>query len=137
MKWMRERAAKREPFFCYLPLNAAHAPLVVADKYSAPYAGKVGPKVASFFGMIANIDENLARLEASLRETGLRDDTILIFMTDNGPVGPTVRYNAGMRAIKGTPYQGGIRVPFFVLCSVFCVLPAPRVTRRCNAYCSP
>ncbi|PYJ03476.1 MAG: hypothetical protein DME25_12220 [Verrucomicrobia bacterium] len=114
MKWMRERAAKREPFFCYLPLNAAHAPLVVADKYSAPYAGKVGPKVASFFGMIANIDENLARLEASLRETGLRDDTILIFMTDNGGTAGLKTFNAGLRGQKTEYYEGGHRVPCWV-----------------------
>jgi arylsulfatase len=114
MKWMRERAAKKEPFLCYLPLNAVHAPLVVAEKYSVPYQGKVGPKVAKFFGMIANVDENVARLESFLRETGLRDDTILIFMTDNGGTAGVKTFNAGLRGQKTEYYEGGHRVPCWV-----------------------
>ncbi len=54
------------------------------EKYSQPYQGKVKPDIANFFGMIANIDENMARLDAMLKESGLYDNTLLIFMTDNG-----------------------------------------------------
>jgi arylsulfatase len=111
MAWMKARKDKNEPFFCYLPTNAPHAPHVVAEKYSAPYKGS-GP--AAFFGMIAQIDENLGRLEAFLREQGLRDNTILIYMTDNGGTAGVKTFNAGMRANKTTYYDGGHRVPCFV-----------------------
>ena len=64
--------------------------------------------------MIANIDENLGKLEAFLTENNLRDNTILIFMTDNGTVIGDKVFNAGMRGHKTMPYDGGHRVPLFV-----------------------
>ena len=64
--------------------------------------------------MIANIDENVARLEAFLRKTGLRDNTIFIFMTDNGGTAGVKVYNAGLRGHKTENYDGGHRVPCFV-----------------------
>jgi hypothetical protein len=102
MAWMKERHAARQPFLCCLPLNAPHGPHGVPEKYSAPYEGK-GP--AKFFGMIANIDENIGRLEAFLRDMGLRDDTILIFMTDHGGTAGVKLWNAGLRAGKTTFYD--------------------------------
>ncbi|MBI3682210.1 MAG: arylsulfatase [Acidobacteria bacterium] len=112
MKWMRGRHEKGEPFFCYLPTNTPHGPAWVADKYAAPYQKPGLP--ANFFGMIANLDENVARLEVFLRQTGLRENTILIYMTDNGGTAGVPVYNAGMRARKTQIYDGGHRVPCFV-----------------------
>ncbi len=111
--WMRERAGRGEPFFCYLPLNAPHTPLFVPERYREPYRDQ-HLSVASFFGMIANIDENIGKLETFLRETGLRENTILIFMTDNGGISGTTVFNAGLRGRKGNLYDGGHRIPFFV-----------------------
>lgn len=111
--WMKQRAERREPFLCYLPTNAPHGPLWVPDKYREPYRDQK-PAIASFFGMIANIDENVGRLEAFLRESGLRENTILIYMTDNGATAGDVVFNAGMRGKKIGLYEGGHRVPFFL-----------------------
>jgi arylsulfatase len=111
MKWMRARREQGEPFLCYLPTNAPHAPHIVDKKYSDPYEGK-GP--AAFFGMIANLDENVGRLEAFLRETGLRENTIILFMSDNGGTAGVKLYNAGMRGHKTEYYEGGHRAPCFV-----------------------
>lgn len=111
------------PFFCYLTPNAPHEPFNVEPRYVDPYRGRVPDARARFYGMIACIDENFGRLRARLADLGLQDDTILIFMTDNGSsagasVDPegfvTGGYNAGMRGVKGFPYDGGHRVPFFV-----------------------
>jgi arylsulfatase len=112
MSWMRERQAKRQPFFCYLPTNTPHGPAWVAEKYSAPYHRPGLP--ADFFGMVANLDENLGKLDAFLRETSLYDNTVVIFMTDNGATAGHTVYNAGMRARKTQIYDGGHRVPCFV-----------------------
>jgi len=103
-------ANKDRPFFCYLPTNAPHGPFRVPEKYSGPYWGK-GVK-ALFCGMIANIDENMGRLMNKLKELGIEDNTILIFMTDNGTSGG--RFNARMRGSKGSEYDGGHRVPCFI-----------------------
>lgn len=112
MKWMRERRRKRERFLCYLPTNTPHGPAWVDPKYSAPYQKRGLP--AAFFGMIANLDENVGRLEAFLNETGLRQNTILIYMTDNGGTAGVPVFNAGMRGRKTQVYEGGHRVPCFV-----------------------
>lgn len=112
MGWMKERSAAKEPFFCYLPTNTPHGPAWVDPKYSAPYRKPGQP--ADFFGMIANLDENLGRLDRFLIQSGLKENTLLIFMTDNGGTAGVNLYNAGMRARKTQIYDGGHRVPCFV-----------------------
>jgi arylsulfatase A-like enzyme len=108
-------ANRDRTFCCYLTTNAPHGPYRVPKKYSKPYENK-GIN-ANFYGMIANIDENMGRLEVKLEELELDDNTILIFMTDNGTAaghGGKNGYNAGMRDHKGGKYDGGHRVPFFI-----------------------
>lgn len=105
-------ANKIRPFFCYLPTNAPHGPYNVADKYSKPYRDKgIKKNQADFYGMITNIDENMGVLLCRLKELDLERNTILIFMTDNGTSGD---YAGGMRGKKGSAYEGGHRVPFFI-----------------------
>jgi hypothetical protein len=104
------------PFFAYLATNAPHSPYNVSERYSGLYKGKDVPN-AGFYGMIANIDENLGRLAARLKSLGLEENTILIFMTDNGTAAGFQRgkgFNAAMRGTKGSEYDGGHRVPCFV-----------------------
>jgi arylsulfatase A-like enzyme len=129
--WFREatRFIEQEPerpFFVYLSTNAPHGPFLVDESYSQPYidAG-VPPTMAKFYGMITNIDENVGRLRARLTELGIADNTILLFMTDNGTAagrapardetGSWQGFNAGMRGQKGSEYEGGHRVPFFAV----------------------
>ncbi|MCY3681898.1 MAG: arylsulfatase [Gemmatimonadetes bacterium] len=112
MKWIER--SDEGPFFAYVATNAPHTPLWVPDKYRQPYLEQVDYPVASFFGMIVNIDENMARLDAFLKEKGLYDNTILIYMTDNGTANGEPVYNAGMRGKKTMLYEGGHRVPFFI-----------------------
>ncbi len=111
-RWIRAPAEASRPFLAYIPLNAAHGPLFVEDRYRKMFAG-LPPNLASFFGMIANIDENVGRLDEMLRTTGLRDNTILLFMTDNGGTAGVNFHNAGMRGQKITLWEGGHRVPSF------------------------
>ncbi len=113
MQWMGQQAAAKQPFFCYLPTAAAHGPLNVPQKYSDLYKDQE-PDVAKFFGMIANIDENMGRLEMFLASNGLRDNTIVIFMTDNGGTLGVPVFNAGMRGHKIDLWEGGHRVPCFI-----------------------
>lgn len=114
IKWMGGCHKRNEPFFAYIATNAPHGPLWVPDQYRQPYLNDLQRNEASFFGMIANIDENMARLERFLIENELRDNTILIFMTDNGTATGENVYNAGMRGKKTSLYEGGHRVPCFI-----------------------
>ncbi|HTU89749.1 MAG TPA: arylsulfatase [Gemmataceae bacterium] len=111
MNWMKERREKGEPFFCYLPTNLPHGPHWVPDKYKRPYKGR-GPD--GFFGMIANIDENMGRLDAFLSANGLRDNTLLIYFNDNGGTAGVKLFNAGMRGHKTEYYEGGHRAAGFL-----------------------
>lgn len=137
MKFMLSVAADAggsKPFFVYLPTNAPHGPFLVAQKWKQPFldAG-MSNRLASFKGMIANFDWNLGRLLDFLETEQMADDTILIFMTDNGTAGgeflnadsprqsgriygwPRVpAENANMRGGKSSAYEGGHRVPFFI-----------------------
>ena len=114
MRWMEGCHSRSEPFFAYIATNAPHGPLWVPDEYRQPYLDGIRRDEASFFGMIANIDANIARLERFLLDNGIRDNTVLIFMTDNGTATGQEIYNAGMRGRKASLYEGGHRVPCFI-----------------------
>ena len=109
LSWIKQ--SKERPFFAYIPTNAPHSPYKVADKYKAMYQGKCSDSSAAFFGMITNIDENMGLLMRKLDEWDLADNTLLIFMTDNGTAAGT--FNYGMKGRKGTVNEGGTRVPLF------------------------
>lgn len=115
MTWMKTQADKDQPFFCYLPTNAPHGPHWCPDADRAPYLGKTpNRQMASFFGMIANIDHNVGKLLAFLEEQNLDENTIVILMNDNGGTAGVKFYNAGMRGSKTTYYEGGHRAACFI-----------------------
>jgi len=114
IRWMEECRRKKEPFFVYLPTNVPHGPLWAEEKYAALYREKVDTPTADFFGMIANLDDNIGRLEAWLMRSGLRENTIVIFMNDNGGTVGMKTWNAGLREGKGSHYEGGHRAACFI-----------------------
>ncbi|WP_261342631.1 arylsulfatase [Crateriforma conspicua] len=106
-------ANRDRPFLCYVPYNAPHHPFQVPKKYFDKYRQRTdSEKMAAVYGMVENIDDNLARLLATLDELEIADNTIVIYTSDNGPAQP--RYNGGMRGIKASVDEGGTRVPMFV-----------------------
>ncbi|MGB2129704.1 MAG: arylsulfatase [Flavicella sp.] len=108
---------KRQPFFLTLATTAPHAPIGADDKYVVPYL-KMGltSSVAKFYGMVTNIDANIAKLRNKLEACGLTENTILVFMSDNGSANDKKgnSFNGGMRGKKGSLYEGGHRVPCFL-----------------------
>ena len=110
--WFREGMRfvsenKEKPFFLYLSLNAPHGPYRVPKEWAKPYEGKKDVANPNFYGMVANIDHNMGLLRAQLDKLGLSEDTIVIFMTDNGTAAgakfkglnseAVFGFNAGMR----------------------------------------
>ena len=114
MRFMSAEKKRGKPFFCYIPTNAPHGPMWAPEEYSARFQGVPGLREPGFFGMIANIDDNFGRLTRFLDSQSLTGSTIVIFTTDNGTASGAAVHNAGMRGQKGSPYDGGHRVPFFV-----------------------
>lgn len=104
---------KENPFFCYIPYNAPHSPFQIPDQYFDRYKNKgLSDKDASIYGMCENMDDNFGRVLKVLEDENLSENTIVIFMSDNGPNGK--RYNGNMKGIKATNDEGGTRVPFFI-----------------------
>lgn len=119
-----------KPFFCYLSFNAPHTPLQVPEKYYDMYknidpaAGFENDKrpfpvmsekdkedARKVYAMVTNIDDNVGKVLHQLKALEIEDNTLVIFVTDNGP--QQLRYVAGMRGRKGSVFSGGVRVPFF------------------------
>jgi arylsulfatase len=129
IKFIKEN--HQAPFFCYLSFNAPHTPLQVPDKYYQQYKDidpssgfendprpfsqmteKDKESARKVYAMVSNIDENVGKLLKELNELQIADNTLVIFMTDNGP--QQIRYVGGMRGRKGDVYQGGVKVPFYI-----------------------
>ena len=133
---------QNRPFFAYIAINTPHAPDIVEAKWADPYlmsltedssttytaeggiAKWADPLLkssqknfkktgASFYGMVSNLDWNIGRLRDRLEELGIAENTLLIFLSDNGSR-LHEGFNAGMRGKKGSPYEGGHRVPCFL-----------------------
>lgn len=109
------RAEKARPFFVYLATFNPHSPFSVpGPAWARPYLDKVPAAAAHFFASITRFDENLGRLRAFLAAEGLQENTLILFLTDNGTSTGESVFNAGMRGKKGSPYDGGHRVPCFL-----------------------
>ncbi|MCA9065015.1 MAG: arylsulfatase, partial [Planctomycetaceae bacterium] len=103
------------PFFCYVAYNAPHSPYQVPDQYFDRFKAKgFDDTLAAFYGMCENIDDNVGRMLKYLETEGLADNTIVLFLTDNGGTAGVKTYNAGMRGGKTSVHEGGSRVPLFV-----------------------
>ena len=99
-----------KPLFLYLPFNAVHYPHQVPDSYTAPYANlSKGRRVIA--GMCAAMDEAVGQVVAALEAKGMRDNTIILFNSDNG--GPGGNDNSPLSGHKGSIYEGGVRVCAF------------------------
>ena len=109
--FMKEQADAGKPFFAYISTNAPHGPLHCPQKYLDMYTGQ-SQKIAAFYGMITNIDDNVGATRQYLKDLGVFDNTLFIFTTDNGTATGSEIFNAGMRGKKGSEYDGGHRVPF-------------------------
>ena len=110
LQWVDVRRKTGEPFFCYLTPNAPHGPFLAPDKWKKRYVEQgLDDDGASFCGMVENIDWNVGRLLAKLDEWNLSENTLVIFLGDNGTCQRRL-FDGGMRGAKGTPYQGGTRV---------------------------
>lgn len=115
---------KDKSFVCYVPFNAPHSPFQVPDKYYdrvkarglkqfSQNKSQEDPEVTiSALAMCENIDDNVGRILKKLDDLKLAENTIVIYMTDNGP--NSWRWNGDMKGRKGIAEEGGVRVPFFI-----------------------
>lgn len=120
--WIKQEKEKDSPFFAYISTNAPHSPMIAPESYKRRFAEQGwDERTQGRYGMIENIDDRFGDLMRCLDEWELWEDTLVIFMTDNGQSAlrgrrggkPTPLFNYGFRTGKGTPYEGGTHVPAF------------------------
>ncbi len=128
--WIKLVKDQDQPYFAYITTNAPHGPFIAPPKNTNRFKDLgFKEKTAGFYGMIENIDENMGRLISKLSAWNQLDNTLVIFMSDNGMTGggsgrgvvgkgadgeELRAFNAQMKGQKGSPDEGGVRVPFFV-----------------------
>ncbi|MGB0597152.1 MAG: arylsulfatase [Rubripirellula sp.] len=118
------RANREQPFFCYLPLNTPHSPMMVSDRFYQKFEGaEIGMRyrdperenimmTRAALAMVENIDWNVGRLLGTLDDLKLAENTVVVFFCDNGP--NSYRWNGGMKGRKGSLDEGGLRSPLFI-----------------------
>ena len=122
IEFIRENA--NSPFFCYLPLNTPHSPMMVEDRFYDKFAN-LDPvskhrdidrediaMTRAALAMCENIDWNVGRVLQTIDDLAITDDTIVVFFCDNGP--NSFRFNGGMKGKKGSLDEGGLRSPLFI-----------------------
>ncbi|TWU50601.1 Arylsulfatase [Rubripirellula tenax] len=136
--WIESVKDSGEPFFAYLSTNAPHSPFIAPPEYQKRFEDLgFNKSAAGFYGMVEHVDDSLGQMFQQLEAWGLLENTIVIFTSDNGTTtkgcglkgkagrpqvklgtdvegNPMMSYNAGMKGLKGTVEEGGVRVPFFV-----------------------
>jgi arylsulfatase A-like enzyme len=106
---------KQEPFFLYLAYNAPHGPLQASEKYLERFKDIKDPKRRAYAAMVSAVDDGVGRLLTKLRELGIEDQTLVFYLSDNGgPTQDNASNNQPLRGGKGSPWEGGWRVPFAV-----------------------
>jgi len=105
-----EAQEKDQPLFLYVPFNGVHSPMQVPDSYLEPYASLEGPR-RQLAGMLAAVDEAIGQIVDALEKTGRRQNTLIVFSSDNG--GPRPGTNTPLRDYKGSIYEGGVRAAAF------------------------
>ncbi|TWU38852.1 Arylsulfatase [Novipirellula aureliae] len=123
LAWINQQRQSNQPYFAYVALNAPHSPYIAPEKYKKRFLDEgYDDKTAGRYGMIENIDDNFGMFVAKLESWNELDNTLLIFMTDNGMAnGFTIRqngkritpFNAGLNGVKNSPHEGGTHVPAF------------------------
>ncbi|NQT25174.1 arylsulfatase [candidate division KSB1 bacterium] len=104
---------KENPWLCYIPYNPPHSPFQVPDQFFDKYKQMgLDDTLACVYGMCENLDDNIGRLLDKLDDLEIADNTIVLFITDNGP--NSDRFNGNMRGRKASVHEGGIRVPCFI-----------------------
>lgn len=116
--YLRERAkSKDQPFFLYLAYNAPHFPIEPPAEWLAKVkqrAPQLDDKRAMNVAFVEHLDDRIGRVLAVLKETGLEDDTVVVFSADNGGSLPHAQNNDPWRGGKQDHYDGGLRVPFMM-----------------------
>jgi len=105
---------REKPFFLYLSYNAVHTPVEAKPEKLKQFESIVDPMRRSYAGLMSAMDDGIGRIVATLQQTSQLDNTLIIFLNDNGAATNNGADNGILRGLKGSKWEGGIRVPMIV-----------------------
>jgi arylsulfatase A-like enzyme len=112
LRFINKQAENNQSFFLFLAYNAPHTPMHATEKYLSRFPDIEDKKRKTYAAMVSAVDDGVGNVLRTLKDNGIEENTLIVFLSDNGGAHNNASQNTPLRGIKGSVYEGGFRVPF-------------------------